>query len=456
MKKSVLRILAACLALLLCVPLFSCSKKGKTLLTLKKDGVKVTFSVKEYELMLTRVKGALAASQFSVNDEAFWEQSDKYDGSNFQTLNNYYKESILDNCRTYLVALYLFERDNLKLSDEAIQSVEDKMAELVRVDGQGSKTKLNSLLSTYGVNYDILKEAYLMQEKIAAWKDYKYGKNAEQLGKNIKEEYLLENYAHFQQIFLPAYTFAYETDANGDDIYYYDDKSDNPGHICYDVHNGVAATDQDGKPLLDENGDQIYYVKNSDGKKIAYNTAKGQRTFAKNTNGSYKIEALDFDALEVLSEKVEDLMKDLKDSTYAEFEEVMRKEIESANEDHPSDSQVPDYLDGFYIKKALDYASAGEDTAYLDEIVEKLETVNDGEIFMVKSTEGYHIIKKYPHTEKAYEKEENADWFGDFNSLLIEKLFDEECRSHFGDIKLNEKQWKKTPDMVDVGVNYYY
>ena len=69
---------------------------------------------------------------------------------------------------------------------------------------------------------------------------------------------------------------------------------------------------------------------------------------------------------------------------------------------------------------------------------------------------GYHIIKKYPHTDKAYDKEENTDWFSDFNSSIIEMYFTEECRSYFDDIKLNEKQWNKTPNMVDVGVNYYY
>jgi hypothetical protein len=69
---------------------------------------------------------------------------------------------------------------------------------------------------------------------------------------------------------------------------------------------------------------------------------------------------------------------------------------------------------------------------------------------------GYHIIKKYPHTEKAYDKEENNDWFGDFNDSLIEKFFAEECQSHYADIKLNEKLFGKTPDMVEIGVNYYY
>ena len=455
MKKSVLRILAACLALLLCVPLFSCSKKGKTLLTLKKDGVKVTFSVKEYELMLSRVKGALAASQFSVNDASFWEQSDKFNGTKFQTLNDYYKESILDNCRTYLVALYLFERDGLTLSDEALRSVEEKMEELVRVDGQGSKTKLNALLSTFGVNYDILKDLYLMQEKITAWKDFKYGANAELLGVNVKKEYLEENYVHFQQIFLPTYSYVYETDKNGDVMYFYNDGTDKQDRIYYDKFNGVKAVDENGNAILDENGDQVYYVKNSDGKKIAYDSANGQPSFARTSDGTgFKTQALDFDALDVLEDRVEELVANLSGKDYAAFENVMREELADVNKKSPV--SMTDYLDGYYIKNTIDYADAGEDLAYLDEIVDKLATMADGEIAVVKSNMGYHIIKKYPHTDKAYDKEENTDWFSDFNSALIEKFFTEECRSYFDDIKLNEKQWNKTPNMVDVGVNYYY
>lgn len=455
MKKHFLRVLALCLALLMCLPLFSCSKKGKTLLTLKKDGVKVTFSVKEYELMLSRVKGALAASQFSVNDPAFWDQGDKYNGEKFQTLNDYYKESILDNCRTYLVALYLFERDGLTLSDAAIQSVDEKMEELIRTDGQGSKTKLNALLSTYGVNYDILRDVYLMQEKITAWKNYKYGENAEQLGQNVKNEFLRENYVHFQQIFLPGYSYVYEKDKNGDTIYYYNDGTDKQDRIYYDKHNGVKAVDDKGNPILDENGDQVYYVKNSDGKKIAYNTANGQPSFVRNENGSgFKTQVLDFDALEVLEDRVKELQETLTGGSYAEFEKIMREELKKTNENSPV--SMTDYTDGYYIKKTVDYTDAGEDLAYLDEIIDKLDAMEDGEIAVVKSTMGYHIIKKYPHTDKAYDKEENNDWFDDFNASIIEKYFTEECRSHFGDIKLNEKQWNKTPDMVDVGVNYYY
>ena len=80
------------------------------------------------------------------------------------------------------------EKTKEELRNLPEKEIEDMMDELVKTDGDGSKTKLNALLSTYGVNYDILRDIYLMQEKITAWKDYKYGKNAEQLGQNVKNE----------------------------------------------------------------------------------------------------------------------------------------------------------------------------------------------------------------------------------------------------------------------------
>ena len=115
-----------------------------------------------------------------------------------------------------------------------------------------------------------------------------------------------------------------------------------------------------------------------------------------------------------------------------------------------------EYLDGYYLKSGLDYEASGEDYAYLNDIIKKLETMKDGDVALVSSTYGFHVIKKYPHTEKAYEKEENTAWFEDFNTSLIDALFLELCQSYYGDIRLNDKVWAATPDMLGVGINYYY
>ncbi len=450
-KRYTLRLLSLLLIAVMALSSFcACAGRGKTLLSLDRDGISVSFSVNEYELMLSRIKGTLSQYQYQVNDQSFWNQKDKFDGTNFQTLNEYYKASVLNNCRNYLVALYLFEAEGLELSQEAYDNVADLMDELIRTDGDGSKTKLNSLLAAYGVNYDILEGIYLMQEKISALQLHLYGKNASLIGANVKEEYLNENYVHFQQIFLPKYSYVYETDKNGDTIYYYDEESSKKGHICYDTGNGVPGTKEDGTPITDEKGDTVYFVNDGQFKTIAYDSVHGIPSHVMEKDGkSYKTKFLTEEELKELTLKAEALNTTLQSTDYKNFEKIMTEENDAMGTPN-------EYLDGYYLKSGLDYEASGEDYAYLNDIIKKLETMKDGDVALVSSTYGFHVIKKYPHTEKAYEKEENTAWFEDFNTSLIDALFLELCQSYYGDIQLNEKVWAATPDMLGVGINYYY
>ena len=87
MKHRTIRLCTLLLALaLLALPLASCSSRGKPLLTLDKDGVKVTFSVNLYEFMLSRMKGALVSGGYTVGgytpeQDAFWEYQDTFNGA---------------------------------------------------------------------------------------------------------------------------------------------------------------------------------------------------------------------------------------------------------------------------------------------------------------------------------------------------------------------------------------
>ena len=182
------RILTAALAaLLLCLSLAGCSSaKGKTLLTLEKDGRTATLSVNLYELMLSRLKGALIGNGatnggYSPTDDAFWNVLDTYgDSDEKQTCAAYYSGLILENCKTYVAAEWLFEQKGLTLSDEAIANADSKLKDLL--DSYGSKTKLNAVLSDYGVNYAMLREAYLLEEKVSALQEHLYGKDASLVG----------------------------------------------------------------------------------------------------------------------------------------------------------------------------------------------------------------------------------------------------------------------------------
>ncbi len=455
MKQKLLRAVALALSCVLLLFTVSCSGgKGKTLLSLKKDGVNVSISVNVYQLMLTRMKGSLGFYGYTANgltpdSEAFWSYQDKFNGTDLQTIDEYYRDCILDNCRTYLAALYLFEKEGLSLSAADEEEIDKMMDEILHTDGDDSKTKLNAVLAAYGVNYDILKEVYTIEKKVAAVQKHLYGENASAVGDIVKAEFLEENYVHFRQIFLASYSYVYETDDNGDVIYYYTTGA-NKDHICYDTDNGVTGTKEDGSVIKDKNGDTVYFVKDSEQKKIAYNTSLGEPAYVMNENGSdYKTAPKTEDELKALATRAETLYNQMKGATAAEFEAAIPKESDDT-------SDKSKYSDGYYLQKKVDYTASGANYDYLDQIVTALETMQDGEVTMVKSNSGYHIIKKYAHTEKAYEKEANEAWFETFYEDLIESLFLEECQKLYADIKVNEKVLADAPTMKEVKMNYIY
>ena len=221
MKKTFIRITAVLVVvMMLALPLSSCMG-GKDLLTLKADGKTYSISVNLYELMLTATKGNLDAYNYTLqglrpSQAAFWEIMDTYDGKTMETADAFYRKKVLDDCKSYLLSLYLFDKYNLELSASAKAEIEDLMDELVKTDGEGSKTKLNSVLANYGVNYKMLKEYYTIKAKFKAVQDHIYSTT----GPNIKNTYVSEHYVHFYQLFLANYTYEYETDPNGDVIYY--------------------------------------------------------------------------------------------------------------------------------------------------------------------------------------------------------------------------------------------
>ena len=455
MKKRILRVLALLMACLLSLlATVSCANKhGKPLLTLEKDGISVSISVNVYQFMMTRMKGSLAVYGYTANGvsataDAFWDYKDTFKGDNLQTIDEYYRDCILDNCKTYLVALYLFEKEGLSLSASAEEKIEEKLFELLRTDGNGSKTKLNTVLSAYGVNYDILKEIYTIEAKVQAVQEHLYGKNASKLGENVKDQFLNENYVHFRQIFLASYRYVYEKDANGDTIYYYTDAA-NKSHIYYDVHNGVKD-ERTGTAVKDKNGDDVYYVNDGQYKSIAYDAIHGEPAYVPTKDGKdYETQNLTAEELKKLEEEANGLYAELQGTNAATFEAVMEERSDDM-------ATVGEYNDGYYLQKDLDYTASGEKFMYLDKIVTALADMEDGEIALISSNFGYHIIRKYPHSPKAYEAEENKTWFEDFSTNLITKLFLNECQSHYSDIALQDKVFATAPTMKAVKPNYYY
>lgn len=451
MKRN-LRFVTVILALLLLtVSVCSCASQGKTLITMSKDGVKVTFPVKFYELMLSRWKGQLVSGNFTNNgfnaeQDGFYEIKDKFDGETLQSLGDYYGDLILENCKNFTAVLWLFDSMGLSLTDEQIHSVDQRLGDLLDAYGDGSKTKLNSILANYGVNYNLLRDFYLMEEKIDAVQIALYGSEGSKLGYEVKEQFLAENYVHFKQIFLPYFRYVYKTDANGDQIYYV--KESQTARICYDESRGYTRKDANGIEETDANGDTVYYT-SPESNRIAYDTEKGIRSFVLNKNGEATTEEMTKEEIEAVIKKGAELFESLKNCTDAEFEAAMTEQ----NKDQGEET----YTDGYYLQKNIDYAGVGDSFAYFTDIITAMDSMEVGSIAEIRSdSSGYHIVMKYAPTPKAYESAVNEVWFKNFKTALVEELFREECQKHFADMSVDPDILATASDIKKIGVNLYY
>lgn len=453
MKHIFSRVIASVLLLTLCIAaLPACASLGEELLVLEKDGISVSISVNQYELLLSRAKGKLCAAQVTQNgttaaSSAFWEYKDKFDGTTFETYAEFYERSILNTCKMHLVAKYLFEKEGLSLSAEQEAEVDSMMEELVKTDGGGSETKLNKVLADFGVNYDILRDFYETEMKVQAVKDHLYGANASKVGNNVKHEYMNAHFVRFRQIFLTSKPYVYETDDTGE-VIYYQTETGKTNRIYYDSANGEAKQLEDGSFQKDKNGDTIYYVKNSNYTMIAYNV-KGDPHHLVNSDGSYKTRDMTTEELEKLDARAKTLFEKVQNASTADFESTLVAESDG-------DTDVSQYNEGVYLRTDLDYSLMGEDSAYLADIVSALQEMEVGEVRKIMSPSGYHIIRKYANTESAYSKAENEDYFSTFNANLINSLFLEECQKHTDAIVVDEELLTTAPSIKAVGINYYY
>lgn len=446
MKKLFVRIAAALLVVLMLVlPLASCSG-GKKMLTLKVDGKTYSISVNLFELMCSAMKGTLAAYGYTLeghrpSQDAYWDIMDTYDGKTMETSDAYYRKNVLENCKSYLVSLYLFDKYELKLSAVAEKEIEDMMDELVKTDGDGSKAKLNSVLANYGVNYNMLKEYYTIKAKFKAVQDHIYSTT----GPNVKNDHLNEKYVHFYQIFLANYTYVYETDKNGDTIYF----NPSTNQVLYKVTEFTHTT-ASGDYERDSKGQIIYYT-DVTRTHISYDSEKGQPSYKIDKDGeSYETKPMTEKELDELMERANDLLESLQGVTKDAFVSKVSSESD--------DTQAAIYTDGYYLQKGVDYTASGEDFMYLDTIVEKLSSadVQNGDVIMIPSPSGYHILMKCAPTENAYELEANDVWFTSFATELTSELLTQYAEPYLAQIKMNEKVYANAPSMKEVAVNYFY
>ena len=432
MKKTVVKIISLVLVAIMLIGCFAgCSKKGETLLSIENTEI----SVNLYMLYLSRMKGLLCEGNYAATEDSFWDTIMSADGST--TYNKYYSDMVLENAKSYLAAAYEFDKRGYKLPQGTMDAIDADIKELMYADANGSKTQFNNILAQYGANYEVLREAYIIDAKMNYLKDVIYGANGELIGDNLYGEYYRNNYVRFKQIFFYTYDYVYETDGYGQERYYYP----NSDTIAYDT-NATVKTDAEGNPVKDSNGDTIYVKENEKGEKVvAYNMIDGERRKDRDDDGNYIVKPVGDAELETIMASANDI--------YAKVTAIS-KDFTTFDK-YASDTS--EYPMGVYVAK---------DSNYVSEVIDEVFNMEIGDVRMVRSDLGIHIVMKYELEDGGYKKKDNSDFFistetGNFIFLddLKNQLLYELIKPNY-DMIVVDMSVLSGIDMKSVAPNFYY
>lgn len=394
--KIVRKITALLLSLLMIAASFiSCSGYGTPVMEL--GGTEITanmieFWLSRYKAQFVHYYGDTICEQYDLdNIDQFWPiVSDPETGKTFDDVMSGF---IYENAQTYLCSLYLFEQYGLSLPAETVKEVDAVMEELLEQYASGSKSEFNALLSNYGINYKLLRELYLIDEKVDYLQDHLFGPGGTLGVTSVdKENYYQENYVRMRQ-------------------------------ICIFINEC---------PEMDENGD---YVKDTDGY-VQYRDMTATET-------------------QEARARADAAMNKIKNG--AAFQDVLSEYDENTADDA--------YPNGIYMSAD---SALGTDAA-LETIYTALKEMKDGEIKLIETETGLHIVEKLELDEGAYDKEINSDFFSfwdaetgsnmTFEQFLMDPLFldyiAESLEKFSADVKIDEELLKKYK-LSTVEANYYY
>ena len=435
MKRLSVKIIAVVLCVIMSVACVGCSSQGETCMEL--EGT--TLSVNMYQLFLSRMKGTLASGYAfgeKALEDSFWDTVVSSDGT---TYNDLYSAQVLSNMKNYIAALHVFEELDLELPDSYIEDIDTQIQELIDNDADGSKTTFNSILAKYGVNYNMLREAYIIEAKISYLNDHLYGADGSKISDVLLDEYYTSTYARFKHVFIYTYELIYETDTDGNDVWY---KIENTKKISYDT-TAKPKKDANGNLIKDRNGDVVYV--NEEGK-IAYDKANGVRNPKRDANGNQVTREYTTEELIKASDRATLILEQAEENNYTLFDSLVKS--------YSEDDGMSEYTNGYYVTRESNYDSK--------EVIEALFDMKEGEIRRVDSEYGIHLVMRYELEDRGYANKDNADFFISNNSggyIFLSDLKDQLLTKHIEPYLAKiviDNDVLAGVDIKSVGANFYY
>lgn len=209
--KNIIRVLALILtAALVFGMLISCAASTPAVMKYKDSSI----SASMYSYWLSTYKSSfLSYYNSSLDSDEFWSSP----ATDNMSAEEYALELINKNIKYILVGMQLFREYGLKIDSDTTAAINEDLAE--KTDYFGSRAELNSALSEFGINADILKEIYIAEEKLYAVYDYLYGDNGiEKVTDAQIDQYYEDNYSRIR--YIVVYTNQkVVTDENGEAQY---------------------------------------------------------------------------------------------------------------------------------------------------------------------------------------------------------------------------------------------
>ena len=224
MKK--IKILSTLLAFVLmlgavAVSFSSCSGGDTVIMSISDGEITKEMKLSTYKFLLSRMKGTLEYYDYDVDSDSFWRTIISSDG---KTWDDHFSSTIFEQTKLYLTIEYLFDKEGLTLDESREEKIEKTMSGLVTASG--SLTALNSELKNYGVNYDMLRDIYVTEQKFSQLLAYYYGESGEKIDKSVKDQFYKDNYVAFGQIFLPIYEVVTGSDGKEQASFFDDEKKE--------------------------------------------------------------------------------------------------------------------------------------------------------------------------------------------------------------------------------------
>ena len=423
--------LCALLALTLPLSLGSCAAQQVPLMTLEGESI----TVNHYLIMQSRMKGIYSGSGYDVTSDTFWGQL--VPGN--VTYDEHVKEQVLQDAKQYLAAAVLFKQNDLTLPQSVLDSIESEIDGMII--SAGSRDELNAELSAFGANIDILRELYILEAKYDYVQDHLYGADGSKISDALKQEYVEEHAVAFKQLLIRGYKYVFETDNNGDEIYYLTDSNTGKvNNVAYDKDGGTTRIDDKGNVITDKNGDAIYY--RPDGK-ISYDTKNGTRAVKLDATGKEVTEAYSAAETALHKETANAIAKAIAKSDSLGFEVL-------AEEHGKKDADL------YVWDNELCFLYDDVTGSYLEDLSVELFDMEVGDVRVVPSEYGYHVVMKYKIPSDAASNTAYADWFSDLVDRVIVKSFYEKCSPLIDAIVVDEEAYASLPTMKESAINTAY